>query len=142
MKKLKRLICIFTAVALAMAVLGCGKKTAEAEPESRESGIPISVTVNIDGSAADEEGFSIGGSEKVEIFEGDSALDALIAAGKNLGYEIRWNDDYVTYIGDLGEKSCGPASGWMYDVNGEMPSESIVKYIVNDGDTVTFSFWK
>ena len=71
-----------------------------------------------------------------------SALDALNAAAKDMGFEVKCSGDYVTHIGDLGEKSCGPNSGWMYDVNGEMPNESAVKYIVKDGDTVTFTFWK
>lgn len=141
MKKLKKLLCFIAAVAIAMAVLGCGKKTAEAEPE-KNSGVMISVTVSIDGSAAEADGFKVSGSKKAEIEEGSSALDALESAADTLGYEVKCKGDYVTHIGDLGEKSCGPNSGWMYDVNGEMPNESAAKYIVKDGDTVTFTFWK
>ena len=142
MKAKKVLLCLIAAVALTTAVFGCTKmQTQKAEPEEN-SGVKISVTVNIDGSAAEADGFKVGGSKETELTEGSSALDALNAAAKDMGFEVKCSGDYVTHIGDLGEKSCGPNSGWMYDVNGEMPNESAVKYIVKDGDTVTFTFWK
>ena len=142
MKAKKVLLCLVAAVALTAAVFGCTKvQTQKAEPE-KNSGAKISVTVNIDGSAAEADGFKVGGSKETELTEGSSALDALNAAAKDMGFEVKCSGDYVTHIGDLGEKSCGPNSGWMYDVNGEMPNESAVKYIVKDGDTVTFTFWK
>lgn len=140
--KLKRLLCLIAAVAIAMAVLGCSQKTAEAIPADKSSGSPISVNVSIDGSAAEADGFKIGGSMDVQLTDGDSALDALISAADALGYEVKCKGDYVTHIGDLGEKSCGPNSGWMFDVNGDMPNESSEKFIVKDGDKVTFTFWK
>ena len=140
--KVKRvLLCLITAVAMTSAVLGCGRMAVEAGLEINP-GARISVVVNVDGSVAETDGFSVGGNKKIMLTAGSNALDALIVAAKDMGVEVKCNGDYVTRIGDLGEKSCGPISGWMYDVNGEMPNESAVKYIVRDGDVITFTFWK
>ena len=49
---------------------------------------------------------------------------------------------YVAAIGGLAEKEHGSQSGWMYSVNGSAPNVSCGKYVLKDGDTVSWYYVK
>ncbi len=74
---------------------------------------------------------------EVQLKEGDGALDALkaIAKEKNIQFDI--SDGYAKGINYIYEKSCGPMSGWVYEVNGE---SVMSEYFVSEGDTITWKY--
>ena len=47
---------------------------------------------------------------------------------------------YVEGIGNLNEFDCGGTSGWMFSVNGEVPSVSAGEYVLKDGDIVRWYY--
>lgn len=51
-----------------------------------------------------------------------------------------YNSVYVQGIHYLYEFSCGPLSGWMYEVNGEFPNYGISQYTLRDGDDIAFHY--
>ncbi len=73
-----------------------------------------------------------------------TALGILIKASqeKDFGVKVkRWSYGlYVSCIGGICEKSLGTTSGWMYQVNGEVPMVSSDQYDLNAGDTVVWFF--
>lgn len=51
-----------------------------------------------------------------------------------------YNSVYVQGIQYLYEFSCGPLSGWMYEVNGEFPNYGISQYVLRNGDDIAFHY--
>ena len=138
MKTLKKILCLLAAVAIAMAVLGCGKKE-QAQPTA--SGKDITVQLSIDGSAGNEK-YDVNFSGKTSVPEGATAYDALKAVCDSNGFEIEGEPSYVTGIGGLGEGSFGSNCGWMYMVNGDYAFCSADEYALSAGDDVVWIFMK
>ena len=80
-------------------------------------------------------------STRLTLESGATVFDALEAAcresGVPLGYQSK---SYITRIGNLKEKACAGASGWMYRVNGENPTKGASKYILENGDAVEWYY--
>jgi len=47
---------------------------------------------------------------------------------------------YIQGINYLYEFSCGPLSGWMYEVNGEYPSVGVSQYTLKDRDKIVLRY--
>ena len=86
------------------------------------------------------------GSTSVEVSDGDSVFDILKKVTRNKGIHMEYvntpgyNSAYIEGIGNLYEKDCGGASGWMYSVNGSYPDYGCSQYTVNDGDVIRFDY--
>ena len=74
--------------------------------------------------------------------EGATVYDALCALGLSVNAHGSSYGTYVSAIGGLAEKQYGGTSGWMYSVNGSAPSVSCGKYVLKDGDTVSWYYVK
>lgn len=116
-----------------------------ASAQNAQSADELAITVEIDPTAAagayDEAAFaSVGAPESVSLDQGATAYDALVATGA----EIDGTPSYVTSINGLGEGAAGQSSGWMYEVNGEMPTVAANEMVLNDGDVVRwyYSSWE
>lgn len=76
----------------------------------------------------------------VEFEDGATAFDAALSAIKksNLHFEYKGSQKapYIEGIDNVYEFDCGPLSGWMYRVNGWIPSFGMGQYKVLPGDTV------
>lgn len=78
----------------------------------------------------------------------DTVFDILLRATRHeripLTYqgaeENRYKSVYIQGINHLYEFSCGPLSGWMYEVNGVFPDYGVSKYTLKDGDAITFHY--
>lgn len=78
---------------------------------------------------------------EIKVKQGESVLDVTKAiCEKNDIPIICLNGSYVKSIGPIGEKQCGKFSGWTYKVNGKKPSKSSDKYILEEDDTLVWSF--
>lgn len=73
----------------------------------------------------------------VSVKEGSGALDVLKAVAKEKNIQFDISDGYAKGINYIYEKSCGPMSGWVYEVNGE---SVMSEYFVSEGDTITWKY--
>ncbi len=83
-------------------------------------------------------------SKKVSVKNGSSAYDAVKNACSQCNVTINATNSaygvYVAGFNNIDEKDCGNMSGWLYSVNGVMPSKSCGKYILSNGDSIVFSY--
>jgi hypothetical protein len=55
-------------------------------------------------------------------------------------YSYQYSSVYVQGINQLYEFSCGPLSGWMYNVNGTYPQYGCSAYKLKDGDIIQWKY--
>ena len=91
------------------------------------------ISVTIDASQA---GMGIFGGGTFTFYYQPTAFDALAATG--LPYT--GDSNYVSSINGLGERDCGPLSGWLYAVNGWDPDVGCGSYDLSDGDYVYWHY--
>lgn len=99
----------------------------------------VTVSVSVSSSAADGR---VSGSAHPTFKKGATAYDALCATGLSVSTKSSQYGLYVSAIGGLAEFEYGGKSGWMYSVNGSAPSVSCGKYVLKDGDTVSWYYVK
>lgn len=97
------------------------------------------MSVSVSSSAADGR---VSGSAHPTFKKGATAYDALCATGLSVSTKSSQYGLYVSAIGGLAEFEYGGKSGWMYSVNGSAPSVSCGKYVLKDGDTVSWYYVK
>ncbi len=110
----------------------------------------ITVTLSVDCRTGVEEGYqaAIDAAEDGEILsattivaqEGTTAYDLLLRSRLEVEADTTIMGKYVLSIQGLGEKDCGPTSGWLYSVNGEFPGKPCSKYKLADGDVVCWRY--
>ena len=102
-----------------------------------------------DGIILDKTTVSFGENENAynllkEVCDSNTCSHKCKYCKKNIQFEPEFNPSFNSYyiegIHFLYEKDCGNESGWMFKVNGEVPSVSADQYIVNNGDKITFSY--
>lgn len=99
----------------------------------------VTVSVSVSSSAADGR---VSGSAHPTFKKGATAYDALCATGLSVSTKSSQYGLYVSAIGGLAEFEYGGKSGWMYSVNGSAPNVSCEKYVLKDGDTVSWYYVK
>lgn len=99
----------------------------------------VTVSVSVSSSAADGR---VSGSAHPTFKKGATAYDALCATGLSVSTKSSQYGLYVSAIGGLAEFEYGGRSGWMYSVNGSAPSVSCGKYVLKDGDAVSWYYVK
>ena len=97
------------------------------------------MSVSVSSSAADGR---VSGSAHPTFKKGATAYDALCATGLSVSTKSSQYGLYVSAIGGLAEFEYGRKSGWMYSVNGSAPNVSCGKYVLKDGDTVSWYYVK
>lgn len=88
--------------------------------------------------------------EKTELVlrEGDTVFDILDRAARNYHIQMEYQGAdanvyksvYVQGISYLYEYTCGPLSGWNYQVNGSFPGTGCSQYTLKDGDSVLWAY--
>ena len=75
-----------------------------------------------------------------------NAYDVLVTACKlnkiayDAEYSKAYSSTYVKGIGYLYEKMAGDMSGWLYLVNGKTANVGASRYMVNEGDTISWTY--
>ncbi|MBR3174028.1 MAG: DUF4430 domain-containing protein [Eubacterium sp.] len=81
---------------------------------------------------------------KVDLHKGDTAYDILYKVTKDKNISMESNDTagnkYVKGIDNFYEFSCGPESGWLYQVNGKKPNKSSSDYKIKRNDVIAWKF--
>ena len=103
---------------------------------STDSGT-VTVSVSVSSSAADGR---VSGNATPTFEKGATAYDALCATGLSVSSKSSQYGIYVSAIGGLAEFEYGGSSGWMYSVNGSTPNVSCGKYVLKDGDRVSWYY--
>ena len=124
----------FAACALALTVAACGG--APAADSAQEQQATIEVTVEIDATAGEGEKTT----SEVELPEGATAYDALVAAADDVNASDSEYGMYVQGINGLAGGDFGDMSGWMFEVNGEMAEGAASELELADGDVVTWLY--
>ncbi len=79
-----------------------------------------------------------------DISEGETAYDILLEAAKknNIRVEHEGSSEmvYISGINYLYEHDFGDLSGWVYKVNGELPSVGCGGYVLKDGDVIEWCY--
>lgn len=99
----------------------------------------VTVSVSVSSGAADGR---VSGSAHPTFKKGATAYDALCATGLPVSTKSSQYGLYVSAIGGLAEFEYGGKSGWMYSVNGIAPNVSCGKYVLKDGDFVSWYYVK
>lgn len=76
----------------------------------------------------------------VQFSEGESVMTVLKRALKSQKIACSVPNGYVRSIAGLSEKDCGETSGWLYRVNGKLPTVSCKYYTLQAGDRVEFLY--
>lgn len=132
------LIALFAlAIALMSAFVGCSQATSGGS--SGSSAAAISVNLKADATDYDA-GILYDGD--ISLNEGASVYDALIESGLDLDVGSMSGSVYIDGISGIVASKVSPISGWLYTVNGKMPSVAADAYTLEDGDEVVWTFYK
>ncbi len=83
---------------------------------------------------------------EVIFYEGESVFNVLKRELKKNKIHIDfvnaplYNTVYIRGISNLYEHDCGELSGWIYRVNGKVPSIGCSQYMLNNGDKIEFVY--
>lgn len=127
------------ACALALAVVACGGAPStggDAGSAAQDQQAAIEVTVEIDATAGEGEKTSA----EVELPEGATAYDALVAAADDVNASDSEYGMYVQGVNGLAGGDFGEMSGWMFEVNGEMAEVAASELELESGDVVTWLY--
>lgn len=134
-----RIAACAAALVLALTVVACGgtpTASDNADGTAQEQQATIEVTVEIDATAGEGEL----STHHVELDEGATAYDALVAAADDVNASDSEYGMYVQGINGLAGGDFGDMSGWMFEVNGEMAEVGCSEYELADGDVVTWLY--
>ena len=76
----------------------------------------------------------------IDIHEGESVLDLLVEAAKREKIQFDERNGYVSAIAFIRDHVYGDLSGWVYFVNGVMPSVGCGEFVLSDGDLVEWHY--
>lgn len=76
----------------------------------------------------------------IDIHEGESVLDLLVEAAKRGKIQFDERNGYVSSIAFIRDHVYGDLSGWVYFVNGVMPSVGCDEFVLSDGDLVEWHY--
>jgi len=131
-------------LALTFSLAGCGD---DELPESGAKAGTAYLTINASAYFASEQSTltweEVGGQADGILYQGEisldgttSVMDALLASG------ISFVDagGYVSEISGIGAGATGGMSGWLYTINGEVPTVSAAETILAEGDELLFVY--
>ena len=133
------ILAVFTVAALS----SCGKKN---ENEHTKTGTltvdctRVSAELDSEILSAESDGYILRDKE-VGFDEGDTVEDVLkdTLTSDRIAFDI--SDGYVSGIGGVNTGDFGELSGWLYYVNGEMPSVGVGEYELSGGEDIKLVYY-
>ena len=158
-----RIATLLAAAALALgiaALAGCTPDAATTAPSVQDDTPAIVQSAQTDDDSSDEEGAAAEDAESlqvtvsidaaegegeltetaVELAEGATVLDALLATGTDVDVQDSQYGKYVNAIGGIASGDFGSMSGWLVALNGEDLMVSADQQEVADGDAVAWRY--
>lgn len=78
---------------------------------------------------------------EIPLSDGETVYDILMQSAQAYGIQTEHNSSYyISGINYLYEMQYGDLSGWMYRVNGELPSVGCAEYHLKDGDFIEWLY--
>lgn len=74
---------------------------------------------------------------EITVDKDSSATEILQCVAEEFDIPVLIESGYAKSINYVSEKSCGPMSGWVYEVNNEMVMD---EYHASEGDLITWKF--
>ena len=140
-KVLAKPVALFAVVVLAIALMaafvGCSQGGSGASGASDGA----TMTVNLKVDATDNDSGIICDGD-ITLKEGASVYDALLESGVELDVGSMSGSVYIDGIGGVVASKISPTSGWLYEVNGEIPSVGADACGLKEGDKVVWTFYK
>lgn len=139
MKKMITTICILLCV---MAMVACGSPSDTYEPVPPVNPVNVTMEIVIGLEDATEDGFEGMKETALCVEEGSNLQEAtqLFCLANDITCSIDEKNNYVTEIGGLTEKDYMETTGWVFKVNGEVPSVPAVDVVVAENDKITWEF--
>lgn len=159
--KLLSILAVVFALALSVVLAGCGQQASSSAASSAASSESASAAASDSASAASAASASSAAADEVAYSlvidatdadlgilydenstaaKGTTVYQALIETGLPLEVDSSSGGAYVSGIGDAIAND-GKA-GWLFTVNGEMPSVGADKVEIADGDAIEWKFYK
>lgn len=135
------LVCVAVNLVNIESVDGHFSMSTTVEPEIDLGSVTFSVrcdTVkNIEGIPSDGVVIETVG---LSLGNGESVFDLLDRAARMSRVTVVEKGGYVSSIANISEQSYGDLSGWVFFVNGEMPSVGCREYFPKDGDVIEWHY--
>ena len=125
------------AASSASASASAASASASASAASATAADEVAFTMTIDASDADK-GVLYEANSTAK--KGATVYDALIDTGLDLTITSSSGSTYVDGIEGVVASEVGPNAGWMFTVNGEMPSVGADALEIADGDQIEWTF--
>ncbi|MDR3072715.1 MAG: DUF4430 domain-containing protein [Clostridiales Family XIII bacterium] len=146
-----RVFVFLLALLLTFGLGACGEKetppatdkTAQEESATEVVHLTIDASRYFESDKAKLSKDTVGADEKGFIFDEDFTLEKEQSISDLLfATKVDFVDagGYISEIGGIGGGTTGEMSGWLYTVNGEMPSVSVNAYMLKAGDEVLFVY--
>ena len=139
---MKKLMTLALALLLMQGLVSCGAPEDTAEPEPIVNPVNLTMEIVIGLEEAVEDGFE--GLEETAFIaeEGTNLQDAtqLFCMANELTVTIDERKGYLTELMGLTEKDYHEGTGWIFKVNGEIPTVPAQEVIVVENDKITREF--
>lgn len=149
----KLLLSCMLALAVGLALAGCGDDKAESDDAPKLTcTVEIRCDELVDNEALTNEDIlpfiaedgAILAAAAVEFAEGDTVFDVLKTVTKDnkipMDFEESSATTFVKGINNIYGGELGDMSGWLYQVNEESPNVGCADYVLQDGDAVVWYY--
>ena len=157
--KLLSILAVAFALALSMALAGCGQQASSSAASASASSASASAAASESVSAASDSASSASAAANqvsytlvIDATEADQGIlfdEAGTAAKGTTVYqalvetELPLEVDSSSYVSGIGNAIANDGkAGWMFTVNGEMPSVGADKVEIADGDSIEWKYYK
>lgn len=153
-RRMQTLIALVCALMLTVALSACAQESSPQNDQGSSEPAPqaetaLTVNLKIDckeavdaenktALEASEDGIMFDGT--LDLEEGATIYDALVASGVNITSSDSSYGKYVSAINGLAAGDQGEMSGWIFTLNGEDVMVSADQQELADGDSIAFNF--
>ena len=139
---MKKLVSLFLTLILLFTLTSCTKENAEEDNTPIVNPVNLSMEIAIGLEDAQEDGFENIGPKDFIAEEGSTVLEAtqLYCMANNISISLDKDMGYITEINGLTEKDYTEMTGWVFTVNGEMPSVGADQLEIQEGDQIRWEF--
>ena len=143
--KLLSVLAVVFALMLSVTLAGCGQQSSGSAAGSGSAGSSgasdankVSYTLTIDATDADQ---GVLFDETCVADKGETVYQVLLDTNLPLAVGSSAGSAYVYGIGDVVVSDKTPNAGWLFTVNGEMPSVGADKVEVAEGDVIVWTYY-
>ena len=141
-KPLALLLSMILTAGSALILTGCGSTEETGEPELIRNPITLTMEIQVGVEAAAEAGFQDMKETAFAAEENTSLQEAvqLFCLAHDISVTVNPSRDSLTELMGLSKKDFGDATGWIFKVNGQVPTRSPKDIIVVENDKITLEF--